>query len=108
MRDAGKGCNWHSFLKTVLPHPEDPMWPSEWTIDQGLNISLGEARVSDNVSPKGLNQCKLASGTEQSPRDSHAEMDLFTDVDNPAAHLITARSLQPETNSPEAYSQVKW
>lgn len=34
-------------------------------------------------------------------------MDLFTDVDNLAAHLITARPLQPEVNSPEAYSQIK-
>jgi hypothetical protein len=73
------------------------MWPSEWTIDQELNISLGEARVSESVSPKGLNQCELDFGTEESPRDWHAEMDLFTDPDNPAAYLITARPLQPRS-----------
>ena len=107
MRYADKGCNQCSFLKTVLLHPEDSMWLSEWTIDQELNISLGEARVGENVSPKVLNQCELDFGTEQSPRDWYAEMDLFTDVDNQAAHLITARPLQPKVNSPEAYSQVK-
>ena len=69
MRYADKGCNWCSFLKTVLLHPEDSMWLSEWTIDQELNISLGEARVSENVSPKVLNQCELDFGTEQLPRD---------------------------------------
>ena len=31
----------------------------EWAIDQELNISLGEAKASENVSPKGLNQCEL-------------------------------------------------
>jgi len=34
-------------------------------------------------------------------------MDLFADVDNPAAHWIAARALQAESNFPEAYSQVK-
>jgi hypothetical protein len=63
--------------------------------------------ASENVSPKGPNQCELDFGTEQSPRDWYAEMDLFADVDNPAAHLIVTRPLQLEANSPEAYSQVK-
>jgi len=69
MRYADRGRNCCSFLKTVLPRPKDPMWPSEWTIDQELNISPGEARVSENVSPKGLNHCELDFGTEQLPRD---------------------------------------
>jgi hypothetical protein len=107
MRNADSGCNWCSFLKAVLPSPTDPNWPKDWTTQQKLTISLGEARVSENVTPKGLNQCELDFGTEESPRDWHAELDLFTNSDNLAAHLITARPMQLDINSTTAYSQIK-
>jgi hypothetical protein len=106
-QNADRRCNWCSFLKAVLPYPTDPSWPEEWTTDLDLTISLGEARINENVSPKGLNQCELDFGTEESPRDWHAELDLFTDPDNPAAHLITARPVQPDVNSTRAYSQIR-
>lgn len=63
--------------------------------------------VGENVSPKGRNWCELDFGTDESPRDWHAEIDLFTDEDNLAAHIITARPLQSVLDSSEAYSQIK-
>jgi hypothetical protein len=36
-----------------------------------------------------------------------AEKDLYTDPDNLAAHLITARPLHPDVHSAEAYSQTR-
>lgn len=107
VQNAGQGCNWCSFLKTVLPRPEEPTWPEEWTTDQELIISLGEASLSENTSPKGLNQCELDFGTGSSRRDWHAEIDLFTEPDNVAAHLITARPLQVDVGSAATYSQIR-
>ena len=106
-RYAAGGCNWCSFLNAVLPSLTGQNWPEKWTTNQELTISLGEASVSENVSPDGLNQCELDFGTEESPRDWHAEFDLFTTSDNLAAHCITARPLQSDVDSSEAYSQIK-
>ena len=103
---AESTCNWCSFLISALPSPNSPEWPSSWTPTNELSVILDEAYVMENASPKGLNLCELDFGTEGSPRDWHIEFNLCLDEIDGLSRPVTARPLQPELNSPEAYSQI--
>ena len=106
---AETGCSWCAFLISALPSPDSHEWPGSWAPTTDLSVVLEEACVMDNASPPGFNHCQIDFGSEGSARDWHVELDLFVDKIDEPAMPVTARSLQTELNSPEAYSQIgRW
>ena len=106
VQSAENKCNWCGFLTSILPSPDTPQWPNTWTPTIELLVSLDEAYLMDNTSPRGLNQCQIDFSTDGSSRDWHVELDLFVDDTGDSAGIVTARPLQSRLNSTEAYSQI--
>ncbi len=107
IQSAGRGCNWCTFLKSVLPSPDSSQWPSNWIPTTKLSVILEEADLMDNTVPRGLNQCQIDLGTAGSPRDWHVEFDLFFDDIRKSDGIVTARPLQTSVNSAGAYLQIE-
>lgn len=105
-QSADNACNWCGFLKSILPSPDTPQWPSSWTPTTNLLVMMDEAYLVDNRSPRGLNQCQIDFCSEGSSCDWHVELHLFVDDPDDSAGIVTARPLQSRLNSAEAYSQI--
>lgn len=74
-----------------------------------LSVTMAEAYLLDNRSPRGLNLCEIEFSSEGSSCDWHVELDLSVDDPDDCAGIITARPLQSKLNSNEAYSQItRW
>ena len=72
-----------------------------------LVVSLDEAGLAENHSPRGMNLCQLDFSPDGSSRDWHVELHLCVDDPQDTAGTITARPLQTKLNTVEAYEQIK-
>lgn len=98
-----------TLSSSVLPSPDSPQWPSSWSPTGDLPIFLEEAYLVENSTLRGLNQCQIAFGCEDSPREWHIELDLYVDSIDDSAGIVTARPIQSGVNSAEAYNQIsRW
>ena len=109
VQSAESACNWCGFLASILPSPDTPQWPNDWTPSTDLLVSLVQPYLSEvaNATPKGLNQIWIDFCSEPPSYDWRIGLNLFVDNIDDSAGFVTARPLQWRLNSAEAYSQIR-